>query len=331
MMVMIKAFGYGSGDAQVARLLQHSGIDYLAVAYPNEGIALRKAGISLPIMVLNASKASFAQLEQWNLEPELFSFQQMQAFAAYCDSKGLIHYPVHLKIDTGLHRLGFLPAEIEDLQKHLKKIDSIRVKSVFTHFIDSGNAEADAVSLHQIEVFQKAVGQLGETVQHALLHMANSQGILRFPQAHFHMVRLGIGLYGGGAKAQPALVWRTTVAQIKAVKMGDTIGYGIRNKMYRDGKIAVLRVGYADGFPRTLGKGKWQMLLSGYPAPTIGDVCMDMTMIDITDCGEVKEGDEAIIFGPGNSLEQMAAAAGTISYEIMTGISQRVARMYVQP
>jgi len=330
-MVMIKAFGYGSGDAEVARMLEHAGVHYLGVAYPNEGIALRKAGVKLPIMVLNSNEDSFPQLEQWNLEPEIFSFDILGRFLRFCSDAGLSGYPIHLKVDTGMHRLGFLPEEVAELGEIIKATDVIRIKSVFSHFIASESPAADEVSAVQIEGFIRFTHQLTTiTGQHFVRHMANSHAIRRLPEAHFDMVRLGISLYGGSLDAQPVLRLVTTVAQVKRVKKGETVGYGLGTVMSQDTTIAVLRIGYADGLPRRLGKGRWHCQILGKEAPIVGNVCMDMTMVDISAIHEVKPGDEAEVFGPNQPIVQMAAAADTIIYELMTGISQRVPRRYIR-
>ncbi len=330
-MVMLKAFGYGSGDAEIAKMLEGAGVNYLAVAYPGEGIALRKAGIQLPIMVLNADEESYGQLISWNLEPEVYSMPGFHAFKKFAGEAGLKDFPVHIKIDTGMHRLGFLPAEVAELGHLLNTTDVMRVKSVFTHFIAAESADADEVSQNQIALFVAASNQLATVTGTSFLrHMANSHAILRFKEAHFDMVRLGIGLYGGAGGSKHALRLRTTIAQIKPVAQGEIVGYGLDNRMPHDGKIAVLRIGYADGLPRSLGRGAWQAIIKGQVAPTVGHICMDMCMVDISHISGLAEGDEAEIFGPANPLEDLAGAANTISYEIMTGISQRVPRRYWQ-
>ncbi len=331
LMVMVKAFGYGSGDAEIARTLQFNKVDYLAVAYVDEGIALRNAGVHLPVMVLNTEPAAFEAVEQYNLEPEVYSFEFLKTLLQWCRSKGITNMPVHVKVDTGMHRLGFSMEEMDELSEMLVQQRELIVKSVFTHLVASEDAEEDAFTLHQAQDFSKACNNLEEKIGYSFLrHAANTAAISRHPAAHFDMVRLGVGLYGGSANTQPVMQLMTTVAQIKKVKGGETVGYGRSGKLLRDSVIATVRIGYADGFRRALSNGVGAMWVKGKLAPVLGKVCMDMTMLDITDIPNVQEGDAVEVFGKNISIGTVAKQCGTITYEMMTGISQRVKRVYFE-
>jgi alanine racemase len=333
-MVMVKAFGYGSGDAEVARLLQFNKVDYLAVAYTDEGVALRKAGIHLPIMVMNPEIAGFDTLESYNLEPELYSFEILQAFENYCKQQGISQYPVHIKLDTGMHRLGFEMNEVEALATWLAAQNTLVVKSIFTHLVASENPSHDEFTNQQASHFANACSIIEAAIGYSFIkHAANTSGIRRHPKLHFDMVRLGIGLYGvesSGMHVMPVSTLKSTVAQTRIVKAGETVGYGRMGKVERDSIIATVRIGYADGFRRQLGNGVGQMYVNGKPAPTVGNVCMDMTMVDVTDIAGTKAGDTVEIFGTQIPVQQLAQKCATISYEIMTSIGQRVKRVYVQ-
>jgi len=335
-MVMVKAFGYGSGSFEIANLLQFHKADYLAVAYTDEGVELRKAGLRLPVMVMSPDEASFGPLVEQQLEPEIFSFSGLNRFAAYLQQLGVQHYPVHIKIDTGMHRLGFLPAEMPQLAALLKKHSSMKVQSVFTHLVASGDAAMDAFTLEQAGLFDQACNALEQATGYRFIrHLANSSAIHRHPSMQGDMVRLGIGLYGCGENAamqrklKNVTTLKTTIAQIKKVHAGDTVGYGRSGKIVRDSLIATVRIGYADGYSRRLGNGVGQMLVNGERAPVVGHVCMDMTMIDITGI-EAAEGDEVLVFGEQLPVREVAGWCGTIPYEILTGVSQRVKRVYFE-
>lgn len=331
MMAMVKAFGYGSGDAEIARALQFSGVDYLAVAYPDEGVALRQAGIHLPIMVLNTDPPSFDVMEQYNLEPEVYSFELLQALLQWCKQRGVQSWPIHLKIDTGMHRLGFSIEDVPALLQHLQQQQVLLVKSVFTHLVASEDAAADAFTQAQIAAFKDVCAILKDGLGYGFVrHCANTAAIQRHPTAHFDMVRLGVGLYGGLAGLQPVMKLYTTVAQVKHVPAGETVGYGRKAVLQRPSVIATVRIGYADGYPRQLGNGVGQMWLHGHTAPVVGNVCMDMTMLDVTDLPPVQSGDLVEVFGNHISILQVAQWCHTITYEIMTGISQRVKRVYIE-
>lgn len=335
-MAMVKAFSYGSGSYEIANVLQLAGVDYLAVAYVDEGVALRKAGITLPIMVMSPESGAFDRMISWKLEPEIFSVESLHYFEEAAQTLGVSHYPVHIKLDTGMHRLGFMEAEIEDLKTALQLNETIHVQSIFSHLAGSDAAELDHFTREQAALFQKMAADIQEILSHKpLWHILNSAGISRHPEFHFDMVRLGLGLYGidGGKQIQARLhntgTLKTTIAQIKHIKSGETVGYSRKGIITRDSVIATVSIGYADGYFRDFGNGKGWMLLNGKKVPIIGSVCMDMCMLDITDAGEAHIGDEVIVFGEKLSLEELALWAKTIPYEIMTGISQRVNRIYV--
>jgi alanine racemase len=333
MMVMVKAFGYGSGDAEIARLLQFNKVDWLAVAYTDEGLALRKAGIHLPVMVMNPEPESFASMEEHNLEPEIFSFEILSAFSSFCRHLGISQYPVHIKIDTGMHRLGFTLNEIDHLAKTLANQKLLLVKSVFTHLASSEMAEHDAFTQFPADQFLKACNTLQTGLGYSFTrHMANTAGIRRHADKHLDMVRLGIGLYGVDANMnlQVVTTLKTTVAQVKEIKAGETIGYNLKGKAEKDSRVATIRIGYADGFRRAMGNGKGSVWINGQPAPVIGNVSMDMTMVDVSETGNVRAGDVVEIFGTHIPVQQVANICDTIAYEILTGISQRVKRIYVQ-
>lgn len=336
-MAMVKAFSYGSGSAEVARVLQFHKVDYLAVAYADEGVELRKAGISLPIMVMNADSATFDALVTYDLEPEIYSFPIYYAFDQYLKQQAIQQFPVHIKFNTGMNRLGFEPADAATLGDLIKHNASMAVKSVFSHLVASESAVHDGFTQEQVRLYESACAGLQERLGYRFIrHIANSAAIFRWPQYQFDMVRLGIGLYGvdsadgHGLSLQTVGTLRSTVAQVRAVQAGDTVGYGRKGQVHRDSLIATIRIGYADGFGRELGNGKGSVYINGKRALVIGNVCMDMTMIDVTDVPGVKEGDTVEIFGKHLPVQEVAQAAGTIAYEIMTGISQRVKRVYLE-
>jgi Alr-MurF fusion protein len=334
-MAMVKAFAYGSGSYEIASYLQFAGIDYLAVAYTDEGIALRKAGITTPIMVMSPDSSSFDRMIAWKLEPELYNIRSFGAFQAIAATLGVKDYPVHIKLDTGMHRLGFNPTDLPELNTRIAASAEIKIASIFSHLAASDDLKEDPFTEHQAALFEQMSSELTDTLDYKpLLHLSNSAGISRLKHMQYDMVRLGLGLYGidGSGKLQNKLrqvsTLRTSIAQIRTVPAGESIGYGHHTITTRDMTIATICIGYADGYPRSMGHGKAYVLINGQKAHTIGIICMDMCMVDITDLPGVKEGDEAIIFSNDLPVTQLAAWAGTISYEIMTGISQRVKRVY---
>ncbi len=336
-MVMVKAFGYGSGGYEIASVLEYNKVDYLAVAYADEGIELRNAGITLPIMVMNTDNSTFDAVVNYNLEPEIFSFALLNEFTDFLRKSEIENYPVHLKIDTGMHRLGFMENEIDELARQLAGNHSIKIKSVFSHFAASDDPAEREFTLLQYTIFKTCCAKLEKTLDYAFdKHIDNTSGISRHPEFQLDMVRLGIGLYGidSNEKMQKTLknvsTLTTTISQIKNIKAGETVGYGRKAKVENDSVIGVVKIGYADGYSRRLGNGIGKMIIKNNTVSTIGNICMDMTMIDITGIQEVKEGDEVIVFGESLSLQSIAQWAGTIPYEIMTGISQRVKRIYFE-
>ncbi|KYP16649.1 bifunctional UDP-N-acetylmuramoyl-tripeptide:D-alanyl-D-alanine ligase/alanine racemase [Flavihumibacter sp. CACIAM 22H1] len=336
LMAMVKAFSYGSGSYEIANLLQFHGVDYLAVAYTDEGVALRKAGIHLPIMVMNVAPPGFETLVEHNLEPVLFSVRLFRAFDAFIRQEGIPQYPVHLEVETGMNRLGFSLSELPFLLEHLPST-ACKVQSVFSHLAASEDPAFDAFTRQQVERFEVFTNGLKQVITYPFLrHIENTSGIFRHPQWQFDMVRLGIGLYGFDAamgetnQLEEVSTLVTTIAQIKELEAGESVGYGRRGKILRPTTIATIRLGYADGYPRSLGNGAGWVLLKGSLVPTIGSVCMDMTMIDISGVPGVREGDPVTVFGKGLPVAKLAEWAGTIPYEILTGISQRVKRIYYQ-
>lgn len=332
MMVMVKAFSYGSGGFEIANVLQHAGVDYLAVAYADEGVELRKSGIRLPIMVMNAEVSGFDNIVQYKLEPELYSFQLLEAFAVYLQQHHIHSFPVHIKLDTGMHRLGFVPAEQQALSTALAAAPQLHVQSVFSHLVGSDDPQHDDFTKLQAERFLAMTTSIESGLGYKFLkHLVNTSGIHRHRQFQFDMVRLGIGLYGvdAGQVLQNVTTLRTTISQIKQIKKGESVGYSRRGIVSRDSTIATVRIGYADGYPRLLGNGAGQMYINGHLAPVIGNICMDMTMLDITGI-PAAEGDEVIVFGEELSVTTLAHWAQTIPYEMLTNISQRVKRVYYE-
>jgi len=333
LMAMVKAFSYGSGSFEIANLLQHEGIDYLAVAYADEGVELRKSGIRLSIMVMNTEYESFESLVRYNLEPEIYSFRLLQQFNDFLELKGINEYPVHIKLDTGMHRLGFLPDEVPELCNWFKAADvRVRIISVFSHLASSGNPEHDDFTRIQFDGLMTMSEQLMNAVGYPFLrHISNSSAIHRHPEMQLDMVRLGIGMYGidETLSLQNVTTLKSTISQVKLVKAGETVGYNRNAQLTRDSLIAVVRIGYADGYSRILGNGRGSMLIKGKKYPVIGNVCMDMLMLDVTG-GDVSEDDEVIVFGEDLPVWDLAELAETIPYEMLTNISQRVKRLYYE-
>ena len=334
-MAMVKAFSYGSGSFEIANVLQYHKADYLAVAYADEGVELRTSGISLPIMVMNPEPGSFDNMLRYQLEPEVYSFRILEMVLDAVKKSGSNQpLPVHIKLDTGMHRLGFADGDIEKLIAELKKSPQVKVQSVFSHLAASDADAHKDFTLLQVNRFKEMSDKIIKSLDYPVMrHILNSAGIVRFPEAQFDMVRLGIGLYGVGAndeeqkKLENVSALKTTISQINYLKKGETVGYNRRGVLEKDSVIATVAIGYADGYGRELGSGKGQMWVNGKPAPIVGDVCMDMCMIDITGI-DTKEGDEVVIFDNIPALRQMAKAMNTIPYEVLTGLSGRVKRIY---
>ena len=336
LMAMVKAFSYGSGSFEIANLLQFHKVDYLAVAYADEGVELRKAGITLPIMVMNAEEITFDVLVQYNLEPELFSFDIFSGFEDYLKQSGITNYPVHIKLDTGMRRLGFEQKDIEELCDRLKVTAVFKIQSVFSHLAASDSPKHDSFTEIQAAAFLAGCEKIQSITGYSFIrHIANTSAIHRHKDLQLDMVRLGIGLYG--VDADPAVqqqlknvtTLKTTISQIKKIKKGESVGYSRKGMATKNSVIATVRIGYADGYPRLLSNGTGKMLVNGKPAPVIGNVCMDMAMLDITGL-DANEGDEVTVFGEGLPVGDLASLAQSIPYEILTGISQRVKRVYYE-
>lgn len=332
LMCMVKAFSYGSGSHEIASVLQHEGVDYLAVAYADEGVELRQAGIHLPIMVMNATIDSFSTLLQYNLEPELYSIKILEAFKNYLDQSKTKQYPVHLKLDTGMHRLGFMDSDMPVLCNYLKSNDAMKIVSVFSHLVSSDDAMSDSFTMKQSNLFHKMTEEIKKVVPYSFIkHLSNTAAIKRHNSLQLDMVRLGIGLYGidNNLTLQNVTTLKTTIAQIKSVKKGESVGYGRTGLLDKDATIATVRIGYADGYSRSLSNGVGKMLVNGHLASVVGKVCMDMTMLDISGIN-AQEGDEVVVFGEQLPVKNIADWSNTISYEVLTNISQRVKRVYFE-
>lgn len=336
LLVMVKASSYGSGAEKMAQFLQKSGVDYLGVAYADEGVELRKSGITLPILVMNAEEDGFDDIIQYALEPALFSYATMDSFVKRLIDHGRENYPVHLKFDTGMRRLGFEPTEVEKVVELFKAQPEIRLKGVYSHLADADNLLDNSYSLTQISLFEDVVNVLENAFPYSFLkHILNTEGIYRFPQAAFDMIRLGIGVYGYSvdqsvvAHLRPAIAWKSVVSQIKTIEVGESVGYSRRFVADRPMKIAVIPVGYADGFRRSLGMGKGGVVIRQVFCQTVGSVCMDMVMVDVTHVATF-EGDAVEIIGEIQTLTKFAQQMETIPYEVLTSISKRVQRIYLE-
>ena len=334
MMVMVKAFGYGNGGFEIAKLLEHHKVDYLGVAFADEGISLKSAGITVPIMVLNPETTSFSAIIQHNLEPEIYSIKGLKAFLKIAEQKKLKHFPIHIKIDTGMHRLGFEEEHLPELIQILKGNDLVQIKSILSHMATSDDLKHDAFSKSQIALFEKISNQLNTELNiKPIRHILNTSGITNYPEAQHDMVRLGIGLYGisNDEEEQKELenvgTLKSVISQIRTIDAGESVGYGRRFIAEKTTKIATIPIGYADGIRRSWGNGVGYITINGKQAKIIGSICMDMLMVDITDI-ECKEGNTVIIFGENPTVKEMAKQLNTIPYEILTSISQRVKRVF---
>lgn len=337
LMAMVKAFSYGSGCVEIARVLQFHKVDYLAVAYTDEGIDLRKAGIHLPIMVLNVDEENFDTLIQFDLEPEIFSFSIYNKFKQYLQNQGLTNFPVHIKINTGMNRLGFDINEVDDLSKKLASSNTMLVKSVLSHLASSEEEKDNDFTNEQLKKFDYCCDILLNQIKYSFIkHIANSAAVFKHKNAQYNMVRLGIAMYGVDSSKSNKLnletvaTLKTTIAQIRKVSRYETVGYNRRGVLERDSIIATIRIGYADGLSRSLGNKNGFVFVKNKLAPIIGNVCMDMTMIDITDIDNVNENDEVEIFGANLPIQQVAKWSNTIPYETLSTISQRVRRIYLE-
>jgi alanine racemase len=331
-MAMVKAFAYGAGPSEISTLMEFHRVNYLAVAYADEGVELRNAGVSIPVMVMNPDPGAADLMIKYKLEPEIFSFSSFKRFVEIADRHGITDYPVHIKIDTGMHRLGFLPDEIDRLIQVLLGTGCIRVKSVFSHLSASEDETRDYFTHRQAEVFSEASGKLAKALGYQFIrHILNSSGLIRFPQYQFDMVRPGIAIYGigkyEGINLRIAGRFLTRIAQVKRVPGGEPVGYGCADVSEHDREIAVLSAGYADGFNRLLGNGTGSLYIRKKRVAVVGNVCMDMCMADVTGLGAL-EGDEAEIFGENIPIEEVAGNCHTIPYEILTSIPGRVKRIF---
>ena len=331
-MAMVKAFAYGAGSAEIANLLEYHRIDYLAVAYADEGVELREAGVSIPVMVMNPESSAFEVMIRYNLEPEIFSIPLLKKFSEVASRHGLIDYPIHIKIDTGMHRLGFMPSESDEMIELLKKRECIRVASVFSHLAASEDPGFDDFTRKQADIFIKTASVIHAALGYPFLkHLLNSSGIVRFPELQFDMVRPGIGIYGVGTYNNlnliPAGRFLTRVSQVKRISAGEPVGYGCADVSDKDRVIAILPVGYADGLNRKLGNRNGEIFIRNTRVPVIGNVCMDMCMTDVTSL-DIEDGEEAEIFGTNIKVEEVAVKCATIPYEILTSIPSRVKRVF---
>ena len=335
MLVLVKANAYGHGAVEFAKMMTEAGADYLAVAYPVEGMELREAGIHKPILVLTAGTDFFNEIIDNNLEPSIPNTSALDILCKTLEERDIRNFPIHIKLDTGMHRLGFMTSELAELEDYLSKTDRVRVKSIFSHLAASDEPDNDDFTLGQIELFQKNAGALSDSLGYKpMWHILNSAGIERFPQYQFDMVRLGIGIYGisalPGVKLAPVASLKCKILQIKHLKPEDgTVGYGRHGKIAPEGTVtATIPVGYADGIDRLLGCGRASFLLNGKRVPTIGNICMDMCMLDITGV-EAKVGDTVTIFGKEPTISELAAILGTIPYEILTSVPRRIERVVI--
>jgi alanine racemase len=336
LLVMVKSSSYGSGTERVAVFLEKQGINYLGVAYADEGVELRKLGIQLPILVMNAEEEGFEDCIKYNLEPAIYSFEQLDEFIKELIFSGKMDYPIHLKVDTGMRRLGFEPSDLIQISEVLQAQPEVRIKSVYSHLADSDNFESEAFTLHQINTFYTFCDKLSQQINYPFIkHILNSEAISRFKDFQFDMVRLGIGMYGYTSNPelksilQPVIFWKSELSQVKEIKKGETVGYNRTFIAEKDTKIAIIPVGYADGFKRSLSNGIGSVYIDNHFCPVIGRVCMDMLMIDVTNL-DVKAGSKVEIIGLNKTMEEFANQAKTIPYEIMTSISKRVHRIYLE-
>lgn len=334
MVCMVKASAYGAGSFEIAKTLEDHRVDYLAVAVADEGADLRKAGIGSSIIIMNPEVTAFKTMFDYRLEPEVYSFHLLEELIKAAEREGATNCPIHIKIDTGMHRLGFAPDDMPRLIERLKRQSAVIPRSVFSHLVGSDAERFDAFTRRQIETFEQAAAELQAGFNHKILrHICNTAGIQRYPGAQFDMVRLGIGLYGIDPFTNHMLhnvtTLKTTILQIHDVPAEDTVGYSRKGVLYRDSRIAALPIGYADGLNRHLGNGRGYCLVNGQKAPYVGNICMDVCMIDVTDI-DCKEGDKAIIFGDDLPVTVLSDLLDTIPYEILTSVSERVKRVYYQ-
>ncbi len=334
LLVLVKANAYGHGAVEFGAMMQRAGADYLAVAYPVEGLELRRNGISLPVIVLTAGTDFYPEIIETRLEPSIPNLYSLRAFAAQLRELGLKDYPIHIKLDTGMHRLGFMTGELPELIEYLNATPEVKVKSVFSHLCVAEDPSQDAFTLEQIALFQQNAQTLADGLGYMpMRHILNSAGIERFPQYQMDMVRLGIGIYGvsavPGKKLTPVASLKCKVLQVKELGPGDTVGYGRWGRAREGTVIATIPVGYADGIDRHLGRGAASFSLNGQRVPTIGNICMDMCMLDVTGV-PAAVGDTVTVFGEDPTVEELASILGTIPYEILSSVPRRIERMVIR-
>ena len=336
MLAVVKAYGYGSESVAIAKKLEVKGIDYFAVAYTLEGIALREAGINTPILVLHPQIENFEKIIEHCLEPSIYSFRVLKAFIATAEEKKITDYPVHIKFNTGLNRLGFKDVNEKDILEQVNATSAIKIKSLFSHLVASEDMNEKTFTIHQIETFTKNSKNIINGLGYSpILHQSNTSAIINYPQAQFDMVRTGIGLYGYGntqeedLKLKPVATLKTVISQIHEISIGETVGYNRAHTAAKKERTATLPLGHADGISRAYGKGRGYVMINGKKAPIIGNVCMDMIMVNVTkiDC---EEGDEVIVFGKEASAVTLSARIKSIPYELITAISQRVERRIIE-
>ncbi|MGB1210148.1 MAG: alanine racemase [Lacinutrix venerupis] len=333
-LAVVKAFAYGSDAIEIAKYLETLNVDYFAVAYTDEGIALRNAGVNTPILVLHPLPINFKDIVEYRLEPNIYSQRVLNNFITTSKELKQNNYPIHLKFNTGLNRLGFAENEITTIVNKLQETQAIKVKSIFSHLAASEDKNEEKFTLNQIESFKNISKKIIDLLGYQpILHQCNTSGILNYPQAHFNMVRSGIGLYGFGndkeinKKLKPIATLKTSISQIHTIKKGDSLGYNRAFIAKETTKTATLPIGHADGINRLFGNGKGFVYINNQKAPIIGNVCMDMIMVDVTNIA-CQESDEVIVFGPQHSAEDLAESINSISYELLTSVSQRVKRTF---
>ena len=336
LLVLVKANAYGHGAVEFASLMEEAGADYLAVAYPVEGIELRQGGIKSPIITLTTGTDSFEEMINYGLEPGIPNIYTLKALCKVLEKRDVHDFPIHIKLDTGMHRLGFMSDELSELIGYLVSCDRVKVKSIYSHLAASDDPDHDDFTHSQVAAFKENADKLSEAIGYKpMYHVLNSAGIERFPQYQFDMVRLGIGIYGVSAlndvNLSPAASFKCKILQIKTLKHSDgTIGYGRHGKIDSEGTvIATIPVGYADGVDRHLSCGNASFMLNGHRVPTIGNICMDMSMLDITGV-DANVGDTVTIFGDNPTISELASILGTIPYEILTSVPRRIKRVIVR-
>ena len=334
LLVLVKANAYGHGGVEFASMMQRAGADYLAVAYPVEGLELRRNGISLPILVLTAGTDFYPEIIDTRMEPSIPNLYSLKKLVAILRERGIKDYPIHIKLDTGMHRLGFMTDELPELVEFLKQTPEVKVKAVFSHLCVAEDPSEDPFTLGQIHLFRDNVNYIADGIGYMpMRHILNSAGIERFPQFQFDMVRLGIGIYGISAlpekKLAPVASFKCKVLQVKALGPQDTIGYGRWGHAKEGTVIATIPVGYADGLDRHLGRGNASFSVNGHRAPTIGNICMDMCMLDVTGI-PCAVGDTVTIFGEDPTASELAGILGTIPYEILVSVPRRIHRLVIR-